>query len=703
MKLSVLTARSIFFIAFISVSLAFIISILFQYNNFQHEIVDMKNDFIEIKKDEIKREVLKVHDFINYKEKLITNEIKEKLTKRIEIAHTIAMSIYNDNKNKKSDEEIKYLIVTALKNISFSENRAYFFINSNNGNAILFNKESKLGLNKSVWDLKDINGNYIVRKQVEIAKEKDIGFIKNFFIKPDLNDGVQYPKLTIVKMFKPYDWHIGTGEYIDDMTQKIKNEILKSIANIRFGQDGYIFVNSLEKKALVFDGNMLKTPKDYTNDSLYQKQLDAIENRDGDFFFYKFKKLHTKDEYPKMGFAKEFAKWGWIIGSGIYIDEIDETLIRKKEKLKDTISSQINTIFTTLIALLIVIYFISKKLSKYLDTNINNLIKSFKDASINYEEMDTEKLTFEEFKTLGYSLNKTLKSRNEAEAELQDYIDIVNDNVIISSTNKEGIITEVSNAFCEISGYTKEELIGSSHNVVRHPDMPKELFIDMWKVLNKGLSWAGEIKNMSKTGDSYWVDTIIHPKFENNELIGFTAIRHDITNKKIVEYLSITDELTGLYNRRHFNKVIEDEINRAKRNNHYLAFLMIDIDYFKKYNDTYGHQAGDLALQKIAAVLKKQAKRTSDFSFRLGGEEFGIIFSVEEDQKAVKFANDIREEIASLQIEHKSSKIHPYITASLGLVIKNGSDISTSSEIYRRADEALYKAKAAGRNCIEIN
>jgi diguanylate cyclase (GGDEF)-like protein/PAS domain S-box-containing protein len=243
--------------------------------------------------------------------------------------------------------------------------------------------------------------------------------------------------------------------------------------------------------------------------------------------------------------------------------------------------------------------------------------------------------------------------------------------VIISSTNKEGIIEEVSEAFCKISGYSKEELIGKSHNIVRHEDMSKEVYENMWKDLSAGKVWKGEIKNKNKKGDTYWVEAIIQPNYENDNFVGYTAIRTNITNKKIIEHLSITDELTQMYNRRYFNKIIEEELNRRKREKTFISFMMIDIDYFKKYNDTYGHQAGDKALQNIASVFKMSSKRSGDFVFRLGGEEFAMIFYAENKDKALDFATSIKEEIEGLKIEHKTSDVSEFITVSIGLIYKN--------------------------------
>ena len=703
MKLSNITAKAIFSVAFVSIFLTFIISILFQFKSFETEIEKIKKDYIQLRKDEIQREVIKVFNTIDAKEKKLKLNIETKLKQRVDMAYNIAMSIYHENRDIKSKEEIQYLIVSALKNINFSENRAYYFINSNSGKAVLFNKESKLNDKINNWDLQDKTGKYFIREQAKIAQGAGQGFLQTHFVKPDLKDDYQYPKLSYIKLFEPFDWHIGMGEYIDDMTFNTKEEILSDIATIRFGVDGYIFVNSTNKKALVFDGKKLPKPKDYTNDFLYEKQIEAIKNEKGDFFFYKFKKLRTIEEYPKLAFVKEYEKWGWIIGAGVYIDEVDANIIKKKENYIEGILDQVSTIFTALIILLIAIYYISKKMSSYLDTNISNLISSFNDASKNHKEMNTDELTYDEFKTLGTSLNKALKSRNETEKKLQDYIKIVNDNVIISSTNKDGIITNANEAFCRISGYTKDELIGQSHNIIKHEDMSDEFYEDLWNTIESGKSWEGEIKNKNKYGNAYWVKTIITPNIKDDEIIGYTAVRQDITDKKKVEYLSITDELTGLKNRRCFNQTIKEEINRAKRDNNYLAFLMLDIDYFKKYNDTYGHQAGDEALRKVSKILKKNTKRVSDFAFRLGGEEFALIFTSENKYKSLEYANKIKKDISNLQIEHKTSKVSEHLTASVGLIVKEGKDITSSDELYKLADEALYEAKNSGRNKIIVS
>ncbi len=143
-----------------------------------------------------------------------------------------------------------------------------------------------------------------------------------------------------------------------------------------------------------------------------------------------------------------------------------------------------------------------------------------------------------------YTNYKLKRKVAEKTSELTTLLSSFDENVIASKTNLKGIITYASKAFCEVSGYTNGELIGKPQNIVRHPDMPKAVFQDLWQTIKKGNIWRGEVKNEKKGGGFYWVDTVITPEldFDGNP-IGYSAIRHDITSKKEVEELSANLEI----------------------------------------------------------------------------------------------------------------------------------------------------------------
>lgn len=165
--------------------------------------------------------------------------------------------------------------------------------------------------------------------------------------------------------------------------------------------------------------------------------------------------------------------------------------------------------------------------------------------------------------------------------------------------------------------------------------------------------------------------------------------------------MAITDELTGAYNRRHFNTVFHAEVARHLRNRAPMAFCMLDIDQFKLYNDRYGHLAGDSVLQRVADAINKHLQRAGDQLFRLGGEEFGILLNVDEPpEKVLPFIEKIRAEIEGLAIPHEMAS-HQVVTASMGVVWVSGpSSVARAEELYAAADQLLYQAKALGRNRV---
>jgi len=276
------------------------------------------------------------------------------------------------------------------------------------------------------------------------------------------------------------------------------------------------------------------------------------------------------------------------------------------------------------------------------------------------------------------------------------YNKIIDNHVITSSTDLNGNITSVSNAFCRISQYTKHELLGKAHNIVRHPDMPKELYEDLWSTIKSGKKWRGEIKNRKKDGSYYWVNVNIEPNFTpNGEMYGYTAIRQDITDKKHIEDLYITDSLTQLYNRYKINETLDSELVRFERYNRPFSLIIIDIDHFKAVNDSYGHQVGDDVLVKVAKVIKSHIRAT-DIVGRWGGEEFLMICPETDLTSSSKLAEKIRLQIATYDFPVVGNK-----TASFGVACVNKNESKES--LIKRADMALYKAKEEGRNKVTVS
>ncbi|ABZ00707.1 EAL domain-containing protein [Pseudomonas sp. SbB1] len=274
---------------------------------------------------------------------------------------------------------------------------------------------------------------------------------------------------------------------------------------------------------------------------------------------------------------------------------------------------------------------------------------------------------------------------------------------IFSETDKSGIITYVNEQFCDISGYSAQELIGQNHRILNSGQHPPEFFIDMWKKVSRGQVWKGEICNRKKDGSLYWVESTIVPMYDDasQRVQKYVSIRFDVTEKrKLLETLQWQaehDELTGLPNRFLLSKALDQAIVKAKSQSSTVAVGVLDLDGFKQINDRYGHEIGDRLLVAVADRLK-HSMRIEDTVARLGGDEFVLISGVR-DPKVLESA--LQRLLAALSAVYVIDGIGINISASIGVTLYPN-DNENADTLLRHADQAMYKAKQSGRNCFYL-
>jgi len=279
---------------------------------------------------------------------------------------------------------------------------------------------------------------------------------------------------------------------------------------------------------------------------------------------------------------------------------------------------------------------------------------------------------------------------------------IFNEHIIYSITDTNGVITNVSKAFCDETGYDKGDAIGRTHSFLRAPGFPDETYSQLWETITDNKIWRGQIKNIRKDGDAYWNESIIIPVFDKEaKKTGYLAIRQNITKEKRCEELSMIDELTGAYNRRKFNIEINNFLINYYRYNDAFSLVMIDIDFFKKFNDKYGHLVGDEVLKRVCELIHSNVRQGDIFS-RWGGEEFVLILARVDQEKAEqichKLLNKIRLGLHTFLLDNFDITLA--LTCSMGVSSPTKSDSPDS--LIARADSALYRAKDNGRNRVEV-
>jgi diguanylate cyclase (GGDEF)-like protein/PAS domain S-box-containing protein len=280
----------------------------------------------------------------------------------------------------------------------------------------------------------------------------------------------------------------------------------------------------------------------------------------------------------------------------------------------------------------------------------------------------------------------------ENERHLNEYGKIINDHVLLSVTDLKGKITHVSDAFCTLTGYSKNDFLNHSHHLIRHPDMKSDFFQSMWGTILEGNIWKGTIINKKKDGTSFIAKTEIIPvKNESGEVVKFLAIRNDITDKERSKY----DPLTQLFTRSAFEKYFRTSLHE----NNTLTLMMLDLDYFKKINDTFGHSEGDKVIKTFAEIFRKNV-RENDICARWGGEEFLILLPDTKLSCASEVAERIRVSLEqSPLIDENPPSLHKHnVTCSIGVTEYKSGD--TVSSMFERVDGLLYRAKKSGRNKV---
>mgnify|MGYP000255755575 CR=1 FL=1 len=194
------------------------------------------------------------------------------------------------------------------------------------------------------------------------------------------------------------------------------------------------------------------------------------------------------------------------------------------------------------------------------------------------------------------------------------------------------------------------------------------------------------------------INSVIRDSIDNRKELESAKKKAEILAAELYT-LSTQDALTLVANRRGFDETLEKEWKRASRKNIGLSLLMLDIDYFKKFNDFYGHLKGDEALRKVAYILKQQAARSGDYVARYGGEEFAIILADSSQEQALALGQKICKVIMDEASEHPASQVSNVLTVSMGVAHLSFDNRHSQQDLVKQADEALYKAKGKGRNC----
>lgn len=303
--------------------------------------------------------------------------------------------------------------------------------------------------------------------------------------------------------------------------------------------------------------------------------------------------------------------------------------------------------------------------------------------------------------------------RKRAEEEIKRLFTAINQSInVVFITDVKGQIEYVNSTFEQVTGYTKEEVIGQNPRIFASGETTHAEDEELWRTILAGKTWRGIFKNKKKNGQYYWGNGLITPiRNEKGQITHFLAIQEDITEKiqteERLKYIASYDELTGILNRTCFMEQLNEWLSHNKDYNQTGVLLLIDIDGFRLINDTYGHSTGDNVLRHVAVFLTvtlfkmdkhyvNRAVKESILS-RLGGDEFAIFLPARNEKEGMETAEEIRKRLE----KSRFVEVPGHVTTSIGVAIYPR-DGSMTKELITKADASIYHAKELGHNRIHL-
>jgi len=608
----------------------------------------------------------------------------QNLIKEVQLHRGLLNGYLNGNKNfLKEIFKVENNINNTLSELlSYDKKRLNLLPhNKNFVNAIskmLIVKKNNITISNTTQEIFKIH-NEIVSHLIETIKDisKNTSFASSTHLKTNYIAHLLQDKLLLLMEHSGQLRGMSVGAMSKkEISKELKNEILSS----------YTLLKSLE---LSLSKNKILSDLDNYLD--IQQQMVKVTQKLDEILYIIYNNLILADKinYNSKVFFKQ-ASQAIEEQDKLYkkLSDMYKLMIEKNQKklFYDFILSLLGFLVIVILAIYLIIAFYH---------SITLSLKKLQIASEMIAEGKTDiRLKSDTKDELGQALeafNHMSKKLSENISFLDGYKMAIDETSIVSKTNPKGIITYVNKKFCEISGYNQKELIGMSHNIVRHPDVPKSVFKELWQTIKNKKVWHGVIPNLAKDGSTYIVDATIIPVLDSKgDIIEYIGVRHDVTElEKSKEELrkNRIDILTGLPNR---IQLLEDLSNANKP-----VLLYLNIDDFTSLNDFYGSKMGDKVIVFVANLLKRIAHKNYAKAYKLQSDEFVLLF--DNNYITPKNCYAIKSSIIRY-IEEKSSKCDS--NKCISITLSGGIAFYTSSDNYENllSYAALARKVAKSQN-----
>ncbi len=473
-----LLLQNMLLVTFISFAVLYLLWIQNEYTAFREDSAAIKDKFVEKEKERLKSEVQNVLEYVRYMRHQTEKRLRTSIQDRVDEACAVAMNIHAENKDIKSGDEIKKMIRDALRPIRFSRGRGYYFAFDMDGIEELFADRPEME-GKNMLEVRGARGEFVVRDMIALLKAEGKGFYSYTWSKPG-ETSPEHMKIAYVKYFEPYGWGIGTGEYVEDVEKEIQEEVLERIATLRFEKEGYFFGSVYGGRPLFTNGKITRgteTVWDLTDPrgiKIIQEQNKAAKAPEGGFVSYSWQKLDSETLSPKLSYVASIPEWEWIIGAGVYLDTVDESILLKEKALYKEFLKQAGLYFMVMAVMSLLVFLWTRHQAHKIQSGIRLFANFFETASLKETAIDPTDLQFEEFKDIAVFANQMIQKRAEAlhaleksEKKYEAITHSAQDSIFCKDVTRR--YTFVNPAMAAFFNCRREDLIGKTPEDVFDP------------------------------------------------------------------------------------------------------------------------------------------------------------------------------------------------------------------------------------------
>ncbi len=608
----------------ISITFA-VIDILASSGDFNFYSERLRSEFINNQKKMIKQEVLQVAELISHEQAQSEIVTKETIRQRVNEASAIAKNIYEQNKTTSDRKTIIKMITDALRPIRFNNGTGYYFMVDLNGIAYLHGNTPEFEQN-NLKTLQDIKGKYVIQDMVDIASTNGEGFYQYHWNKPgSKHNGFQ--KISYVKRIDPLHCFIGAGLYRSDMEQDIKEKLLENISRIRFGKEGYIFINRLNGDALVSNGKAIKGKQKLWEvfsknpeqmKKIFAKEYNAATTPDGDYIYYTHVKLTTPDiESPKTSFILGLPKLQWLIGAGVYLDDVESEIGIMQEHLRDREKQKLRSLIIFTLAVMFLFLLLFRQFTNRTTGDIDTITSFLKNISSSKQAIKREQIKFQEFDEIAKDINTMFREKILVQQQLIDeqialsqseekFRHTMDSTLIGVYIIQDLVFRYVNPAMTKMFGYSEEEMLQMSPLDLVVPVQWEQVQENLIRRAAGDLNTITDIKCVRKDGEIF--DTMA---------LGAATI-HEGKPASVGTMIDITDRKAAENELKRSNKratalleAIPDIVFRMNGEGVYIDVKAETTDLNLKYYDrVVGKSCFTILPPDVASLIAKQIKST---------------------------------------------------------------------------------------------